>query len=284
MKIQKILLLALAVVLAVPTMARAQDAGDRRSPLEGQPAVRNRLLLVAKRFEATPAFESTINADFRHIVGGGLKLEFHISDMISFGAVGIVSTSINTALVNRIVPTLEGSVDNTTREPSQDEFTQHLNTMPEHGAAYVSLTPWYGKLAAFGKAFVNFDFYFQAGASVAVLKSNCDTKTICTDKAPGVGMPTADPPVLPDDNPNNDPPLNDGTKIGLYLGGGIHVFMTEAIALDLTVRDYAFSDNPSGADYNADLAVKSDDTRFLHHLFMGAGVSIMLPLHAKRTP
>jgi outer membrane beta-barrel protein len=265
---------------------------EKRNPLDGQPAVRNRLLLVKGRMELTPSFESTINADFRHIVGGGIKLEYHLTDMLSFGGIGVFATALDTGLVKRITPTLEDSVMDedsgivNTREPSQDEFTQHLNEMPLHGAVYASLTPWYGKLAAFGKAFVAFDFYFQAGVSIAQLTSSCDDD-ICTDMNPGqfVEDPdNPDVPIPPDDNPNNDPPLNSGARVGLYLGGGIHVFMNEFIALDLTVRDYAFNDNPSGADFNADLAVKDDDSRFLHHLFMGVGVSILLPAKAKRTP
>jgi outer membrane beta-barrel protein len=257
----------------------------RKNKLDGQPAVRNRLLLVKGRAELAPLFESTINADFRHIVGGGVKLEYHASDMLSFGVVGVFSTALNTKLVDRIVPTLEANPDPMTREPSQQEFLQHLNTMPFHGAAYISITPWYGKLAAFSKAFVNFDFYFQGGVSFAQLQSNCDP-SICNDTHPGQSIPDPNNPmqmIPPDDNPNNDPPLNSGTQFGLYLGGGIHVFLNEAVALDLTVRDYAFSDNPSGADFNADLAVTSADSRFLHHIFMGLGLSVMLPPKAKRT-
>ena len=93
----------------------------------------------------------------------------------------------------------------------------------------------------------------------------------------------------PDNNPNNDDPLNNGSRVGLYLGGGIHVFLSDFIALDLTVRDYMFSDNPSGADYNADLFVGKnettgeDDNRFLNHLFFGAGLSVMFPTTVKRT-
>jgi outer membrane beta-barrel protein len=282
MTIIALLGLGAALLAAAPGTAEAQR---RKSSLEGQPAVRHRLLLVKNRFEITPSFESTINADFRHVVGGGAKLEYHLSDMLSFGAVGIFATSLDTGLVKKIMPTLEESVDNNTREPSQNEFEQHLNEMPIHGAAYVSLTPWYGKLAAFGKAFVNFDFYFQAGVSFATLKSNCDEEAICNDTHPGTVDDTdPDNPILPDENPNNDPPLNDGARVGLYLGGGIHVFMNEFIAIDFTVRDYAFVDNPSGADFDANLYVNSDDSRFLHHLFMGVGVSILLPAKAKRTP
>jgi hypothetical protein len=167
------------------------------------------------------------------------------------------------------------------------EFDQHLNTIPFHGALYVSVTPWYGKLAAFGKAFVNFDFYFQGGFGFAQLKSDC-ASSICSDTMPGVDPAPADPLINADDNPNNDPPLNNGFRPGLYLGGGIHVFVSDFIALDLAVRDYAFSDNPSGADFNADLFVGEsargdDDNRFLHHLFVGVGVSVMIPFKVKRT-
>jgi outer membrane beta-barrel protein len=275
-------LLAVVGVLAVSSAAHAER---RQNTLAGDVAVRHRRLLVKHRLELTPLFESTINADFRHIVGGGAKLEYHLSDKWSVGVVGVASTALNTKLVDKIVPTLEKMTDNKTREPSQAEFTDRLNTMPLHGAAYISLTPWYGKLAAFSQAFVAFDFYFQAGVSLAQLKSNCPS-TICSDKAPG--RSTVDPntgdTIPPDNNPNNDPPLNDGGRVGLYLGGGIHVFLNDFLALDLTVRDYAFTDNPSGADFNADLFVSNADNRFVHHLFFGAGISVMLPTTVKRTP
>lgn len=266
-------------------------AQRRKNTLPEDVAVRHRRLLVKNRFEATPLFESTINAEFQHIVGGGLKLEYHLSDMLSIGGIGVGSTQFNTKLTDRIVPTLEATPNDMTREPSQDEFTLRLNTMPFRGAGYISITPWYGKLAAFGTAFVAFDFYFQGGVSFAQLKSDCP-QSVCSDTSPGRPRPggPGGEMIPPDNNPNNDPPLNSGTRVGLYLGGGIHVFLSDFIALDLTVRDYAFSDNPSGADFNADLFVGTnettgdDDNRFLHHLFFGAGISIMFPTTVKRTP
>ncbi len=269
---------ALAAMVATALLSPAVAHADRA--LDQQPAVRNRLLLVAKRLEATPLFEATINADFRSIIGGGLKLEYHLNDMLSFGAIGVFAASIDTKLTDRVLQTLEPDVDDATREPSKTEFAQHLNKMPIHGAAYVSLTPWYGKLAAFGRAFVNFDFYFQGGVAFAQLTSSCDSN-ICDDPNPGLNDP--ENMITPDDNPNNDAPLNDGFRPGLYLGGGIHVFLNDFIAIDIAVRDYAFNDNPSGADFNADLFVDDSDSRFLHHLFAGVGVSIMLPVKVKRT-
>jgi outer membrane beta-barrel protein len=257
-------------------------------------AVRHRRLLVKKRFEFAPLFESTISADFRHIIGGGAKLEYHLTDMWSIGVIGVASTALDTKLVDKIVPTLLTQTQKTDqmratgqfiREPSQDEFLDRLNTMPFHGAAYISLTPWYGKLAAFAQAYVAFDFYFQAGVAFAQVKSDCPM-SICSDPSPGVSHidPITGDTIPADNNPNNDPPLNNGGRVGLYLGGGIHVFLNDFLALDLTVRDYAFTDNPSGADFNADLFVSTDDNRFLHHLFFGAGISVMLPTAVKRTP
>jgi outer membrane beta-barrel protein len=283
----------LGAALVSVSFASIQSAhADRRTNgLRDDKAVRHRKLLVKGRFEVAPLFESTVSGEFQHIVGGGLKLEYHLSDMLSIGGVGVGSTQFNTKLTDRIVPTLEPTPDDMTREPSQDEFTLRLNTMPIRGAGYISITPWYGKLAAFSQAYVAFDFYFQAGVSFAQLKSDCPT-SICSDPSPGKPRPggPGGEMIPADQNPNNDPPLNSGSRVGLYLGGGIHVFMNDFIALDLTVRDYAFSDNPSGADYNADLfvgtnaATGDDDNRFLHHLFFGAGISIMFPTSVKRTP
>jgi outer membrane beta-barrel protein len=264
---------------ALPTYAQA----ERKNPLDGAPAVRGRLLLVKKRFEAAPSFESTINSDFRHTLSAGLKLEYHMSDLLSFGGVGFFGTSIDTSLTDKIVRTLPDMDPDSDPTPTKTEFTSHLNEMPLHGAVYVGVTPWYGKLAAFGKFFVNFDFYFQGGLAFASLKSDCSS-SVCNDANPTGGMASNGDVILPDNNPNNDPILNDGFKPGLYLGGGIHVFLNDYIALDLTVRDYMFSDNPSGLDFDADLAVTEDDNRFLNHLFMGIGVSVLLPTKVKRTP
>ena len=271
---------AIASTVAFVSPAHAER---RKSPLDGQPAVRHRVLLVKKRFELAPTFETSVNADFRHTVSAGLKAEYHFSDMWSFGAMGYFGTSFNTGLTSRILETLPedppGEGDPT---PYHDEFEAHLNKMPVHGAVFATWTPWYGKLAAFGKAFVPFDFYFSGGLAMAQLKSNCPT-TICTDDNPP-GNLDLDPPRFPDNDPNDDPPLNDGTKLGLYVGGGIHVFLTEWIAVDLSFRNYLFQDNPSGLDFDADRLVGDKDDRFLNHLFAGIGVSFMLPQKAVRTP
>ncbi len=134
-------------------------------------------------------------------------------------------------------------------------------------------------MAAFGKAFVAFDFYFQGGISLAQLSNSCCGFTV--DPNP---EGDAEASIPADSDPNNDDPLNDGLRVGAYLGGGIHVFLNDWIALDLAFRDYWFPDNPSGLDFDADRAVTSDDERFLNHFFAGVGLSFFLPSDAERTP
>lgn len=247
----------------------------RKNPLDGEPPVRHRKLLVKRRFEAALAFESSVNADYMHTPSFGVKLEYHLSDMLSIGGVGFFGTPIKTGLAARISDSLDDNVANEDDPtPTKAEFNEHLNKMPIHAAGYVTLTPWYGKLAAFGKFFLHFDFYFSGGLSYAQLKTECCS--FATDPDPEGNMPDGDP--------NNDEPKNDGTRLGLYLGGGIHVFMNDFISLDLTVRNYVFSDNPSGLDFNGDEIVKDDDNRFLSHLFLGAGFSFFFPTKVKRTP
>lgn len=264
----------LASLLAAP-LAQA----DRKNPLEGQPAVRHRLLLVKQRFEFAPAFESSVNADFQHTFSGGLKLEYHLTDMLSIGAVGFYGKGFNTKLNSRIVSDLPDSADDGDPTPTRAEWEEHLNEIQAHGAGYITVTPWYGKLAAFSKFFVNFDFYFSGGVAFAKLKNDCCS--FDTDPAPGGDL---DNGIIADGDPNNDPAINDGTRIGAYLGGGIHLFLANWVALDLTVRSYLFSDNPSGLDFNADYAVTEKDNRFLNHLFMGVGLSFFLPASVERTP
>ncbi|MBL4634362.1 MAG: outer membrane beta-barrel domain-containing protein [Kofleriaceae bacterium] len=269
-----------AALISSPSVANA----ERKGILDEVPAVRHRLLMVKNRFELSLATEATINSDFRHTLGAGLKLEYHVSDLLSFGVIGIAGTSINTGLTDKIIGTLPNPGERPMGDPTptKEEFESHLNKMPLHGAAFVAVTPWYGKLAAFGKFFVNFDFYFQGGLAFAKLKADCSS-AICSDQFAGGGEDSMGNIVLNDNLPYNDPVLNDGFRAGLYLGGGIHVFLNDYIALDLTVRDYIFQDNPSGLDFDADLAVTDDDNRFLNHLFMGVGVSILLPMKVERT-
>src|SRR5690606_7994837 len=103
---------------------------QRKNPLEGQPAVRHRLLLVKQRFEITPAFESSVNADFKHTLSAGLKLEYLLSDMFSLGTVGFFGAGVNTGLISNIINGLPVVASDRDPLPSCNQWEQHLITIP----------------------------------------------------------------------------------------------------------------------------------------------------------
>ncbi len=228
---------------------------------------------TASRLDLGLTSEASIAPATRHTISGGLKAEYHLTKLLSVGAVGYLGKSFNTRETDREIAGL--MADRNGPEPSRAQFQGHLNSMPMHGAAYLGVTPWAGELKGKSGFLVDLDVHFQGGLALASLASNC-TSSVCNDAHPG-GDSIADPAVFPDDNPNNDPTTNDGLRAGLYLGVGMRLGLSDYLALDLTMRDYAFSDNPSGLDLNNDNALTVADNQFRHHLFVGLGVSLRLP-------
>lgn len=257
-----VLLGALAVT-AAPSIAHA-----RKSPLAGQVPVRHKQELRMKRFEVAPTFETTVQGDYKHTLSGGVKLEYHLSDSLSVGALLFFGGGIDTKLTEQVRDSLPNPQDPMEpRTPSVDDFDGHLNTIPFHGGLGATFTPFFGKMAIFGKAFVNFDFYVSGGLGFAQTSNSNPDGDDCTSGT--------------DNDPRNDCPHNAGFNPGIQVGAGLHVYFNKWIALDLSFRNYMFTDNPSGLDFDADLDVDDDDRRFLSHLFFGVGVSMFLPPKAK---
>lgn len=267
--------LAIAFAAAAVTLAPAA-ASARKSPLEGQPDVRNKYELRLMRFEVSPTFEATVQADYKHTISGGLKLEYHITDSLSFGGLIFFGTGVNTSLTDNVADSLENTYPAGDPTPTKDEFLTHLNTMPLHGGVGVTFTPWFGKISLFSKADLAFDIYVSGGLGFAQLKNEWDQEQ-CSRQSDGVDANNM--PIFTD--PNNDGPCNDGFKLGAQAAAGMHIFFNKWIALDISFRDYFFTDNPSGGDFDADRDVDSDDPRFLGHLFVGVGLSFFLPPKVK---
>lgn len=269
------------IAVAAGLVAVAPAYAERTNPLEGQPAVRHKFELRDGRFEITPTFEASISAYFKQAVSGGLKLEYHVSDSLSFGGMVFFGGGFNTGLMDQIVASLPAAGMATLPVPSQDDALTHVNTIPLHGGVGLTWTPWAGKLALFSKAFLAFDVYVSGGFGFGLTTNDYkgdDRGTTCDAKCDD-GDATND--VFTD--PRNDGPHNAGFNPGIQFGGGLHVYLANFVALDLYLRNYMFSDNPSGLDFNYDYKVDDSDRRFLSHLFFGVGVAFYLPPKADIT-
>jgi outer membrane beta-barrel protein len=274
--------LSLSAVLLAPQIASA-----RKSPLAGQPMVRHKYEYRTSRIELVPLFEGSVGAQYQHTLSGGLKAEFHLTDSLSFGGSVLFGTSISTGLYDEIHGTLpEPGAPFPT--PSTDVADDHINRIPLHGSAHVTFTPTFGKMSLFGKAFVAYDIYFFGGLAFAKTENSFggnDDEVVCDVNNPEEGVLCNEPPMEgvpnPADDPRNDGPHNAGFNMGIAFGGGLHVFINKWIAIDLSLRNYMFSDNPSGLDNNFDRRVDDADRSFMSHLFVGVGVSLYLPPRVK---
>jgi outer membrane beta-barrel protein len=250
-------------------------AAQTRPTLTDQPAVRRRFELREGRFEVSPTFEATVQAEFRHTFAGGIKAEYHLTDAISIGGMIFFGASVDTGLMDEIVGTLPNEDSTTDPTPGRTTVEQHANKMPLHGGLGITFTPWFGKMALFGKAFLHYDIYISGGFGFGITNNDSpmdDRSTtcevLCDDEDPNNNRST---------NPRNDGPHNAGFNPGVQWGAGVHLFFNKWVALDISFRNYMFADNPSGFDFDADLDVDDEDRRFLSHLFFGVGISMYFP-------
>ncbi len=282
-----ITLLAAAIAVAI-VVGLAGSAFARKSPLEGQPDVRHKYELRQLRFEVAPTFEATVQADYKHTISGGIKLEYHLSDSLSFGGLIFLGTGLNTQLTDAVSGSLKDTEEPNNPTPTRKEFEDHLNTMPVHGGAGVTFTPWFGKISLFSKLYLAFDVYLSGGFGFANLENKYKNTNpgggpndYCGKQKDGTITDANGQTQDVFNDPRNDCPYNSGFQPGVQVGAGMHVFINKWIALDVSFRDYFFKDNPSGQDFNADLIVDDKDPRFLGHLFVGVGVSLFLPARVK---
>ena len=278
-------LLPLMALLALPMVAPSVARADRRNPLEGQPAVRRRVLMRKLRLEVTPQFVTSINQDYKHAFGPGINIQFHLTDWLAVGVQGAYLLNADTALEDKVRAQLDGP-------PAQYNYNQP--TLPDHGpqptrqihdehvlginaifSGYAQITPFYGKIAFFSALFVNYDLYVNGGVGFVnyVQKGCCQT-------APGANGKTAG---LPTDPNEQSGALFAGLKIGGQFGVGAHVYFNEWLGLQFELRDYVVGANPGGLDVNGDRLLTKADEGPQNNLFFGVGLTFMLPPHARQT-
>ena len=275
----------LAAGLLMPGVAGADRAWDE------QPAVRNKLELRKLRFEVAPTFDMSIAADYKNTYSAGLKGEFHLTDTLSLGGQIFAGTSTKTGLAGQVSDSLPPTMVATEPTPSRDTFENAINSTPLHGGAGVTFTPLFGKISLFGATYLNFDIYFKGGLGFGQLTNDHNSTGECGPVADGTvtgpdGMPALDgegQPIPAFNDPRNDCPDNTGTQLGLMAGGGIHFYLNRWIALDISIHDYIYSDNPRGGDFDGDGRIDGDDRRFMGHLFFGLGLSLYLPTTVDRS-
>ena len=238
------------VFLSVATLLATPAAAQRTNPLEGQPAVRKRLMLRDNRFEVGPQLGIALNRDFFHVLLGGIKAEYHFNNFLSLGitfAGAANAMNIRTGLTDNVLGQLDAAYNNDTAHqlvPSKDMALKPMLRLNYLLGAQVNATPFFGKMALFGKVFFNYDFYAFAGFGAAGMSDDCSGTNSCVyQDQTGASI----------DYSNK----TKGFRPGGTFGVGLHLFFNNWIALNAELRDTVIRDNLAGRDINWDPAVSA---------------------------
>ncbi len=280
---KRVFLGSLLMTMLLSSAAFAQ----RKNPLEGQPAVRKRVLYLPNRFEVTPSFGMTFLQDFRHSFLVGLKAEYHIpwcfgakyyKECLSVGAsFHYAAVDWDTELTTEIKNTLGDNFDNPdinpapTKQALEDAFN-HIVFMAT--APYIAYTPWLGKMSLLGQVFFDFDFYVMAGLGMVYLKAGNIDK-YATD----LNLNVKD--------------KNGGIRFGPSFGIGARFYILKWLAIHFAFRDIYLSQamgqgrNSAGFDRNGSvddqgrIVIDKSDRVSEHVMYFTVGVSFMLPPSTK---
>ena len=280
-----------ATVLTTGTHAFA----ERRNPLDGQPAIRYRKEMRRLRLEITPSFSVSLNQDYKHAVGGGGTIAFHVLDWLGIGVEGSGFANTHTALESAVRSAVETEASGTNgvggRYPNGYVTPGPNPTLAQHDARilgikaafspFVQVTPFSGKFALFSSAFAWYDLYAKGGVGIVDY-----TQNYAQNKAKdlSIGSQNAKTCVGASCDPNlQDSSIYAGVKVGGMIGVGVHLYFTDWIGLQLELRDYIVKANPGGGDTNGDRRLTSSDAGTQNNIFFTAGLTFMIPGHARIT-
>jgi outer membrane beta-barrel protein len=243
----------------VPATARA----ERRNPLEGQPSIRHRTELRDLRFELPPFVGITLLQDFNNTAYGGAKIHYHLNDWLAvgglFGGGAAIDTGLKTRILRTLTPCTQGAPPQT--GPLRCDASDAMNHIAWFAAAQAELTPFGGKVAMFSKAFLNYDFYLDGGAGLVGLSNGLKSQPASC--SPG--------------KMNTQPGCNQGTKIGPTVAAGVHMFLNDAMAMNLEYRAIVIKDNQAGLDVTRDRLVDDNDLSWSLKNLVTLGVAFYLP-------
>lgn len=258
-------IVASATILSLGSNARAQEEA-RVGPLVDAPAIRGRLELRQKRFEIGAGLGSTIGQDFYHATLLNLKLGYHFTDWLA--VTGFVAQNVTpefqTGTTDRLLKSLPATATpNLDRSPSKQQAKDGMNHIGTMAGAQLEIAAITGKFSMFNTWFFNYDFYLLGGLGYVNLEKGSDAKLCGATARPFC-------PVT-------------GWKPALQVGGGMHAFINELVAVNIELRDVMLRNNPSGADVNADKVSNGDDLTLDQNFIVTVNAQFFLPREAKRS-
>jgi len=280
-------------VLLCIVLLSSVAAAQRKNPLDGQPAVRRRVLYLPSRFELSPSLGMTFLQDFKHAVLFGVKAEYHIpwcfgakhfKECLSVGAsVHVTGPPLawDTELTREIKSTLgtEFEMPEINPAPTRQALDDAVSHVVLVGMApYLAYTPWLGKMSLLGQVFFDFDFYVMGGLGFTYLKAGNIGKYSGSDE---LNLDVREE--------------NGGFRLGPAFGFGARFYINDWLAVNIEFRDIFLSTklgqgrNSAGFDKNGSLTadgrviIDKSDRVSEHMMYITVGASFFLPPTAPRS-
>jgi outer membrane beta-barrel protein len=309
----------LAVTAAVGTYADEAEAKKKKGPLEGEPIVRKKLQLRRFRFQVTPVVAMSLSQPFVHMGYVGGNIAFHFADWIglragfAYGVIPVESKLLRA--INRgglpvglrpgepdPTPGVAGCpADGAPCRPNSErlnpapllhDFRAGLVRAQWQSSIDVIFTPFSGKMGLFSAIFTEYDIYVFGGLGLVGYQKHYDDSstserlgletgnTNSPDYCQQGGLGQNDECLLHPVKPDT------GVKVGGSFGGGLHLFITDWVSINLEIQDIVTGVNLAGLNTTvSDVppVVNKDDRDVFHNVTFQIGPKFYFPPKAKRT-
>lgn len=297
---------------ALPSIAHAKKPGV----LEGKPIVVKQKLL-RKRFHVTPVVGMSLSQPFVHKGTVGIKLGYNFIEQVGvrgtfqYGVVDVESRLLR-ALNGGGLPEAEDGANGPVRPitevdnpaPLKNDFQAGLTKLQLQASVDAVFTPFAGKLGLFQAIFTEYDIYIFGGLGITQWTRMYPDATATSE---AYGLETSQSAYDQElENPGSSGycrsgqqitdgttecllrPVSaqDGIRLGGSFGAGIHLFITDWVAINAEVQDILITHNIGGL--NSTVAetiptVDGNDRAFVHNVNLQLGATFYFPFRPKRS-
>jgi len=186
-RVAALLLGGLALVGATEQAAQAQEI-QLTGPLAGAPAVKGLRLYRKGRLELSPNLSATLLDEYRRQFLAGLRINYGITDWLSVGVWGSVTSSligldVNTSLTEEVQKVNATRNCGTAEADAGCQFTEvnlgsdlrnQVASIDWMAAPQLTAVPFRGKLGLFGDLYVDSELYLFAGPAFVGVNERAD--------------------------------------------------------------------------------------------------------------
>ena len=233
--------------------AWAKEGEDEETALKSGPSVRRKLLYRSTRFELTPAIGVTSGDSYIRNAVVGLNASYYLTNSIGIGLSGGYSPlHTETSLAQNV----KKSIDEDGTQEELDDLT--FSYLQWFGAFEIKYVPIFGKFSLMNETSLSYDIHIIGGAALigqeACNASELDTSCAFNDEAP------ADEDLV-------------GLRPAGTIGAGFRIFVGDAYALNLQVRDHLYR--------RAQTSTGDAEANFSSNVYLSLGFSLFFPQTVK---